>query len=224
MLGDILLHGSSVFRLPEVMRAILMVARPPSREPWPQLLGIVGQDLRPGHAGRAFGGSFHQRAGWAGPARSGTRHRAGRSLHHPYLLLSGLAELVGSHTHAGGCGKTGSPTIQVIALAWALVILVSGFGWRAVRPFPGTAAAAGEPSRGTCPNRPSGSSDPRGRGPSWAACLAGALGLTSSGSVTTAMPLRRSVVAFLRPISCFHASTETPGSVALAELRARSCC
>ena len=208
------------FRLPEVMRAILMVREASVAGTLAQLLGIVGQDLRPAMlVALSAGVSISVLAG-RGRRDPGLDIELGAACTIPYLLLSGLAELVGSHTTLAAAARLVAPTIQVIALAWALVILVLGVRLARSRPSRAQAAAAGEPAA-AMPEPAEPLKRPHVAAAIVGGVLAGALGLNIvwlSHHRDAIAPVGRGVSA---PDFVLPRVDGTPGSVALAELRGK---
>jgi thiol-disulfide isomerase/thioredoxin len=215
----ILLLGVLCFHLPAVARAALMVREASVAGTLAQLLGIVGQDLRSAmlvalSAGIAI-------SVLAGRGRDpGLDIELGAACSIPYLLLSGLAELVGSQSTLAAAARLAAPTIQVIALAWALVILVFGVRLARSRPSRAQAAAAGEPAAA----KPEPAEPPkrvRVAATVVGGVLAGALvmNIVWLGHNRDAIaPVGRGVSA---PAFVLPRIDGTPGSVALAELRGK---
>jgi thiol-disulfide isomerase/thioredoxin len=210
----ILLLGVLCFRLPDVARAVFMVREASLAGTLAQLLGIVGQDLRPAvlvalPAGVAI-------TLLAGRARRDPvlDFELGAACSIPYLLLSGLAEWSGSLLP--GAARVLGPTMPVVALAWAFLVFVLGV--RLARSRPSGARGAGQEA---APER----AEPPGRARVAATILGGVL----AGALTLNVvwlshnrdaiaPVGRGVLA---PAFVLQRIDGTPGSVALAELRGK---
>jgi thiol-disulfide isomerase/thioredoxin len=215
----ILLLGVLCFHLPAVARAVLMVREASVAGTLAQLLGIVGQDLRPAMlVALSAGVSISVLAG-RGRRDPGLDIELGAACSIPYLLLSGLAELASSQVFLAAAVDLLGLTIQVIALAWAFVILVLAVRLARSRPFRAQAAAA-EPA--TAKPEPA---EPLKRARVAATIvggvLAGALALNIiwlSHNRDAIAPIGRGISA---PAFVLPRIDGAPGSVALAELRGK---
>jgi len=216
----ILLLGVLCFHLPAAARAVLMVREASVAGTLAQLLGIVGQDLRPAMLVALSAGIAISVLAGRGRRDPGLDIELGAACSIPYLLLSGLAELAGSRAFLAAVANMLNLTIQVIALAWALVILVFGVRLARSRPSRAQAAAAGEPAAAT--PEPA---EPLKRAGVAATIvgglLAGALVLNIvwlSHNRDAIAPIGRGVPA---PAFVLPRIDGTPGIVALAELQGK---
>ena len=139
----VLLLGVLVFRLPAVARAVLMLREVSLAGTLAQLLGIVGEDLRPALLVALPAGIAITLLAGRGRRDPGLDIELGAACSIPYLLLSGLAELAGSQLP--GAARVLGLAIPVIALAWVIVVFVLGVRLARGRPFQAKLAAAGEP-------------------------------------------------------------------------------
>jgi thiol-disulfide isomerase/thioredoxin len=216
----ILLLGVLCFRLPGLVRATLMVREASVAGTLVQILGIVGQDLRPAMLVALSAGVAVSVLAGRGRRDPGLDIELGAACAIPYLLLSGLAELVGSHVALTTAARLAVPTIQIIALAWALVVLVLGVRLARGRPSRTKTAAAHE-SAAAAPEP----AEPSQRTPVAATIvgvvLAGALVLNIvwlSHNRDAVSPVGRGVPA---PAFVLPRIDGSPGSVALAGLRGK---
>ena len=216
----ILLLGVLCFRLPGLVRATLMVREASVAGTLAQVLGIVGQDLRPAMLVALSAGVAVSVLAGRGRRDPGLYIELGAACAIPYLLLSGLAELVGSHAALATAARLAAPTIQIIALAWALVLLV--FGVRLARGRSSrtkTAAAHESVAAALEPAEPP--QRARVAATVVGGLLAGALVLNIvwlSHNRDAVSPVGRGVLA---PAFVLPRVDGTPGSVALAELRGK---
>ena len=117
----VLLLGTLCFRLPELARAALMVREASLAGTLAQLLGIVGQDLRPALFVALPAGIVITLLAGRDRRDPGLDIELGAACSIPYLLLAGLAE-TGSQVFPGAARTLGF--VPVIALGWAVAILV----------------------------------------------------------------------------------------------------
>ena len=164
----ILLLGVLCFHLPAAARAVLMVREASVAGTLAQLLGIVGQDLRPAMLVALSAGIAISVLAGRGRRDPGLDIELGAACSIPYLLLSGLAELAGSRAFLAAVANMLNLTIQVIALAWALVILV--FGVRLARSRSSGGASRGNARTGRAAQARRRGRDHRGRLAGQCAC------------------------------------------------------
>jgi len=138
----ILLIGVLCFRLPAVVRAALMVREASLAGTLAQLLGILGQDLRPAVLVALPAGVAITLLAGRGRRDPTVDVELGAACSIPYLLLSGLAELASSLLP--GAARVLGPTMPVVALAWAFLVFVLGV--RLARSRQPGARGAGEPA------------------------------------------------------------------------------
>jgi len=215
----VLLLGVLCFHLPALVRAVLMVREASVAGTLAQVFGIVGQDLRPAMLVALTAGVAIAVLAGRGRRDPGLDIELGAACAIPYLLLSGLAELVGSHV-AFAAARIAALTIQLIALVWALAILVLGVRLARSRPSRAQTAAASEPGPAALE-----ASEPSRRARVAASIvgvvLAGAFVLNIvwlSHNRDAVSPVGRGVPA---PDFVLPRIDGTPGSVVLAELRGK---
>ena len=214
----ILLLGVLCFRLPAVARAVLMVREASLAGTLAQLLGIVGEDLRPALLIALLAGIATTILAGRGRRDPGLDIELGAACSIPYLLLSGLAELAGSQALLPGAERVLGSVIPILALAWALMVFVLGV--RLARGRTPRAKLAGEPAAST----PAGAEPPRrprGAAAIVGGVLAGALTLNVvwlSHNRDAIAPVGRGVRA---PAFVLPRIDGVPGTVALAELRGK---
>jgi hypothetical protein len=214
----ILLLGVLCFRLPAVARAVLMVREASLAGTLAQLLGIVGEDLRPALLIALPAGIATTILAGRGRRDPGLDIELGAACSIPYLLLSGLAELAGSQALLPGAERVLGSVIPIIAPAWALMVFVLGVRLaRSRRAGEQTAGESVAPARGQAepPRRARVAATVVG------GVLAGALTLNVvwlSHNRDAIAPVGRGVVA---PAFVLPRIDGTPGSVGLHELRGK---
>ncbi len=216
----ILLLGVLVFRLPAVARAALMAREASFAGILALLLGIVGEDLRPALLVALSAGIAITLLAGRGRRDPALDIELGAACSIPYLLLSGLAELAGSHASLPGAARVLGTAIPVIALTWALVVFIVGVRLARSRPSRTKHTNTGEPAA-PMPGR----EEPPRRALVAAAIvggvLAGALTLNLvwlSHNRDAIAPVGRGVRA---PAFVLPRVDGVSGSVALAELRGK---
>jgi len=212
----ILLLGVLCFRLPDVVRAALMVREASLAGTLAQLLGLVGQDLRPAMLIAVPAGVAITLVAGRGRRDLTIDVELGAACSIPYLLLAGLAELASAQLP--GVARVLSPTIPVVALAWALAILAIGV--RLARSRLSEAGSAGEPSA-PAPGQARPPKRIRTAAMLLGGVLAGALTLNVvwlAHNRDAIAPVGRGVLA---PAFVLPRIDGKPGSVALAELRGK---
>ena len=214
----ILLLGVLCFRLPAVARAVLMVREASLAGTLAQILGILGEDLRPALLIALLAGIATTFLAGRGRRDPGLDIELGAACSIPYLLLSGLAELAGSQALLPGAERVLGSVIPIIALAWALMVFVLGVRLARCRP-------AGEKTAGESVAPAPGQAEPPRRARMAAAVvggiLAGALTLNVvwlSHNRDAIAPVGRGVVA---PAFVLPRIDGAPGSVGLHELRGK---
>jgi len=217
----VLLLGVLVFRLPAVARAVLMLREVSLAGTLAQLLGIVGEDLRPALLVALPAGIAITLLAGRGRRDPGLDIELGAACSIPYLLLSGLAELAGSQLPGAARGAGLGDSRHRVGLGDCGFRL--GVRLARGRPFQAKLAAAGEPVA-LAPERRSRPGACAWLPRSWAGSSPGRSPSMSSGSVTTTTPSRRSAAGFAPPLSCFHASTESQATWRLPSCEARSSC
>ena len=216
----ILLLGVLCFRLPAVARAVVMVREASLAGSLAQLLGIVGEDLRPALLVALLAGIATTLLAGRGRRDPGLDIELGAACSVPYLLLSGLAELVGSPALFPSAERGLGLAIPIVALAWAFMVFVLGVRLARGRPAGGRTAPVGEPVA-----LASGQAEP----PRRARVAAAVVGVFFAGALTLNVvwishnrdaiaPVGRGVFA---PDFVLPRIDGAPGSVALHDLRGK---
>jgi thiol-disulfide isomerase/thioredoxin len=216
----VLLLGVLCFRLPALLRATLMVREASVAGTLAQILGIVGHDLRPAMLVALMAGVAVSVLAGRGRRDPGLDIELGAACSIPYLLLSGLADWVGSQGALAAAAKLMVPTIQIVALAWAFAILVLGV--RLARSRPSQAKTAAAVASAAAPPQPT-ERPKRARVAATivGGVLAGALVLNIvwlSHNRDAVAPVGRGVPA---PAFVLPRIDGTPGRVALTELQGK---
>ncbi|MGB8295342.1 MAG: TlpA disulfide reductase family protein [Polyangia bacterium] len=216
----VLLLGVLCFHLPALVRAVLMVREASVAGTLAQIFGIVAQDLRPAMLVALTAGVAISVLAGRGRRDPGLDIELGAACAVPYLLLSGLAELVASQVAFAVAARIAASTIQLIALVWALAILVLGV--RLARSRPSRAKTAAAPEPGPAPPEPA---EPSQRARVAATIVGVVLACTLvlnivwlSHNRDAVSPVGRGVPA---PAFVLPRIDGTPGSVALTELRGK---
>jgi len=212
----VLLLGVLCFRLPVLVRAVLMVREASFAGTLAQLVGIVGAGLRPALFIALPAGIAITLLAGRDRRDPGLDIELGAACAIPYLLLSGVAE-VSAQVLFPGAAHALESIIPVVALAWAFVILVIGVRLARQRPSRAT-PAADRPSLVAKP----GSAEP---GTRVAMILGGILAAALTLNIVwlcrnrdAIAPVGRGVLA---PTFALPRVDGAPGTVALADLRGK---